>query len=385
MSTTPNRNNAAGQDVNGAGPAIRHVRYRDLSVENPALKLELLAAVDRVLTHGQILLGPEVEQLEEEIARYCGVDHCVGVASGTDALYVALRCIGVGPGDEVITTPLSWVATLNAIHICGATPVFVDIKDDLNIDASLIEAAITPRTKAIVPVHFTGRLCNMAAICEVASRHGVLVIEDAAQAFGANISGVYAGGFGDLATFSFNPMKVLPSYGEAGAVLAKRRDWYDKLIALRYLGTVDKEYCLYPSLNAKIDTIQAAMLLVNLKYVDDIISRRIEIARYYSEALGESVGCPTVSQGPDRPSVFFDYTITVDRRDAVQAHLESRGIETKIKHPILMPHQPGYSHLARPNVPVAETAVKRILSIPIHEKMSDAEVEFVADTVKSVQ
>jgi dTDP-4-amino-4,6-dideoxygalactose transaminase len=178
-------------------------------------------------------------------------------------------------------------------------------------------------------------------------------------------------------------MKVLPSYGEAGAVLAKRQDFYEKLIALRYLGTVDKEYCYYPSLNAKIDTLQAAMLLVNLKYVDDIISRRIEIARYYSETLGELVGCPSVSQGPDRPSVFFDYTITIDRRDSVQEYLESNGIETKIKHPILMPHQPGYAHLARPNVPVAENAVDHILSIPIHEKLSDSDVEYVADTLKA--
>ena len=364
--------------------SVKSIRFRDLSVFDPTLKSELLEAVDRVLTHGQIMLGPEVVQLEEAVASYCGTKYCVGVSSGTDALYVALRSIGIGPGDEVITTPLSWIATLNAIHVCGAEPVFVDVGEDLNLNVDLLEQAITPRTKAIVPVHFTGLLCDMVKLSAIAKKHGIVVIEDAAQAFGAHMEGTHAGAFSEVAAFSFNPMKVLPAYGEAGAVVTEDPELYEKLLALRYLGTMDREYCHYPSLNAKIDTIQAAMMLVSLKYFERNLNRRLEIADYYSSALDGVVKCPQVYRGTDRPSVFFDYTIVADQRDELKAYLESRGIEVKIKHPILMPDQPGYAHLEKPFLPVAERLVGQILSLPIHEKLTQEDLDYVVDSVKSV-
>ena len=366
-----------------AGKVNFKVPFRDLRVTDPALKAALLNAVDKVLSHGQLLLGPEVELFESTIAEYCGTRYCVGMASGTDALYLALRSVGIGPGDEVITTPLSWIATLNAIHICGGESVFVDITEDLNINADLIEEVITPRTKAILPVHFTGRLCDMRKICAVANKYNLLVIEDAAQAYGAYSNGTLAGAFGDVGAFSFNPMKVLPGYGEAGAVLTNDKEVYDMLIALRYLGTVDKEVCYYPSLNAKIDTLQAAMMMVSMNRMGDIVKRRNEIADYYSNALQAVVTCPQPPEGIHSQSAFFDYTIIAERRDELQTYLERHGVETKIKHPILMPHQPAYAHLSRVSLPVAERIVKQILSLPIHEKLTAKDIKYVADTVRT--
>ena len=305
------------------------VRYRDLSVKNPDLKKKLLQSVDRVLSHGQIMLGPEVGQFERKIAKLCHKKYAVGMNSGTDALYLALRSLNIGPGDEVITTPLSWVATLNSIILVGASPVFVDISEDLNINIDLIEKAITPRTKAIMPVHFTGKLCAMPRMQEIASKHGVALIEDAAQAFGAHINGAVAGSFGKIGCFSMNPMKVLCAYGEAGVVVTDEEDLYEKLLSLRYAGTINKEDCHYPSLNGRLDTIQAAMLLVNLKYVNQTIARHREIAKQYTDRLRDVVTCP---QDDGTCHVYYSYTIITDKRDELKEYLYSKGVETKIQH-----------------------------------------------------
>lgn len=361
---------------------INKVRFRDLSISDPILKKELLQAVDRVLTHGQLLMGEEVELFERKIADYCGTKYCVGVSSGTDAIYLALRTLDLNPTDEVITTPLSWIATLNAIHLAGAKSVFVDITEDLNINAELIESAITPNTKAILPVHFTGRLCNMERIRQIAKKYNLAVVEDAAQAFGAMSSGNYAGSFGNLAAFSMNPMKVFPGYGEAGVVLTNDKSSYEKLLALRYLGTVNKEICYYPSLNAKIDTIQAAMMLVSFKNLEHNINRRIEIANYYTSELFNIVKCPKNDFPPNSRCVFFDYTIMADSRDELKEYLDSKGIETKIKHPILMSNQPAYKFLHNQSFPIAEKAVKNILCLPIHEKLTLVETKYVCDHIK---
>src|SRR5262245_16925366 len=307
-------------------PSLRSpkVRYRDLAVDDPELRHRLLAAVDDVLRDGRLLMGPAVEQWERLIADYCGARFCIGVSSGTDAIYLALRACGIGPGDDVIVPAMSWVATVNAVVIAGATPVFVDIGDDLNIDVARIEPAITPKTRAILPVHYTGRLCDMAAIRAMAAAHGLLVIEDAAQAFGAADENGRAGGLGDAAAFSLNPMKVFPGYGEVGAVLANDEEVNERLKALRYLGTVNKEVCVEPALNFKMDTIQAAMMLVSFERVDPALDRRIAIATRYNEGLEGVVGCPRPPASPtDRSSVFFDYTITTPRRPELRRFLEA--------------------------------------------------------------
>lgn len=359
-----------------------HVRYLDLSVQDPGLKADLLGAVDRVLSHGQVILGPEVEELEAALAASCDRRYAVGVSSGTDALYLALRTLDIGPGDEVITTPMSWIATLNAIVMVGATPVFADISTDLNIDPARVADQVTPRTRAIVPVHFTGKMCQMDRLCQIAREHDLAVIEDAAQAYGAHLAdGRRAGSIGDIACFSMNSMKVLHSYGEAGAVVCDRVQFKEKLASLRYAGTVNREDCHYPSLNFRLHTLQAALLLVEFGRIEEIIAHRRRIANFYDEALKDVVGCP--SEDPEARDVYYTYTVQVDRRDELRSFLEERGIETKIHHPFLMPHQTAYKDSFKLDIPMAERLVGRILSLPNHEKMTAAETEHVAASVRA--
>jgi len=356
------------------------VPFLDLSVKDEALKAELLEAVDRVLSHGRFILGPEHDEFERAVAERCRRRHAVGVGSGSDALFLALRALEIGPGDEVITTPLTWVATTNAIVLNGATPVFVDVRDDLNIDPGLIEAAITKRTKAILPVHFTGQCCDMAAILEVAEKHGVAVIEDAAQAFGATYGGRPAGSFGRLACFSMNPMKVFRGYGEAGAVATDDDALKERLTSLRYAGTVNKEDCHWPSINGRLDTLQAAMLLVNLRHIDGKIEARRRVAESYDRLLDSIVSCPI--ENPACRHTYYSYTIACDGRDALMAFLLARGVETKIQHPFLMPHHAAYRGKFKASIPVAERLVRRILCIPNHEDMTAEDIAYVAGGIK---
>ena len=355
------------------------VRYRDLSVSDSKMKSELLSAVDKVLTHGKILLGPEVEEFEELIAKECGTKYAVGVGCGTDALYLSMRALGIGPGDEVITTPLSWIATVNAIVAAGAKPVFVDIGNDLNIDADLIENSITDKTKAIIPVHFTGRICNMEKIMEISKKNKIFVIEDAAQAFGANIKGKMAGSFGDTGCFSMNAMKVYSSYGEAGAIAVNNNKLKEFLISLRYNGTINKEDCHVPSVNARIDTIHAAMMNINAKYLPQRIKRIREISKYYNDKLKNIVECPLEDESFH---TYYSYTIKVDDREAFMNYLNENEIETKIQHPILMPFHTAYKEKYHPiYIPIAVKLVKKIICIPNHDKMTDQQVEYVVEKI----
>ncbi len=214
------------------------IPFLDLSVKDPEFRTELVQAVERVLEHGRILFGPEHELFEKKIAEFCGKKFAVGVNSGTDALYLTLRSMDIGPGDEVITTPLSWIATFNAISLCGATPVCVDLKNDLTINPDRIQQAITARTKVILPVHFTGKLCDMDRIMDIAASNRLFVVEDAAQAFGSRLRNRVAGSFGIANCFSMNPMKVFNSYGEAGAIVTDDERIHQKLVSLRYAGTI---------------------------------------------------------------------------------------------------------------------------------------------------
>jgi dTDP-4-amino-4,6-dideoxygalactose transaminase len=324
-----------------------------------------------------------VAAFERDFAARCNRRHCVGMGSGTAALYLALRALDVGPGDEVVTTPLSWISTLQAIDACGATPVFADIGDDLNIDPAAAAPLLGPRTKTIVPVHFNGRLCDMARLLPLAASAGAAVVEDAAQAFGACAYGGVAGSFGSLAAFSLNPMKNPRGFGEAGAVVTDSDIVRQRLEMLRYVGTVDREVCVERSLNFKIDALQAALIRVSLRHAEAITQRRLDIARRYDAALGNVVRCPPAAEGPDRPSVYFDYTILAERRNDLARFLLERGIEVKIKHACLMPDQPAYRHLRRPAVPNARRLVEQILSLPLHEKLTDDHIGYVTDSIRA--
>lgn len=355
------------------------VAFLDLRVTEEQERRELLESVDEVLRHGRIILGPEVEEFEQRVAERCGRRFAVGVGSGTDALILGLKSIGVGAGDEVITTPLSWIATANSIAINGATPVFADIDDDLNINPASIEPLITSRTKAILPVHFTGKLCRMSEIIEIADKHGLTIVEDCAQAFDADYEGRRAGSFGKIGCFSMNSMKVFAACGEAGVIVMDAEDLHERLISLRSHGTINREFCHELSHNARIDTLQAAILLKRLSRLNKVIARRREIATYYNSRFDGLVGIPKAEKGYGH--VYYTYTIRANRRDELVLFLKERGIETKIQHPLLMPHQPIYKDTAPGGFPKADRIVKEILCLPANEKITDRQREYVANRV----
>src|SRR5438270_13014147 len=356
------------------------VPFLDLRVTDDNERQNLLAAVDAMLRHGRIVLGPEVQELEREIALRCGRKYGVGVNSGTDALYLGLKSLGIGKGDEVITTVLSWIATANAIALTGATPIFADIDDDLNVDPARVERLITPRTKALMSVHYTGKMCRMTQLMQIANEHNLLVVEDASQAFDARYQGRIAGSFGDIACFSMNPMKVFAACGEAGMIVTDREDIYEKLISLRYNGTINREECVETSLNGRLDTLQAAILLRRLDGVKDIIQKRREIASWYDPQLKDVVGIPKEAGGEE--DVYYTYQIRADRRNELKTFLETRGIETKIQHPYLMADQPAYQHLQQKVFPNARRLVERILCIPAHEKLTRADIDYVPSNIR---
>jgi len=345
-------------------------------------KQELSLLVERltsVLMHGRLVMGPEVEQLEAAIAEYCSRKYVVAVGSGTDALYLALRALDIGPGDEVITTSLSWVATANAIALTGATPVFADILDDLNIDPLSVRSLVSNNTKAIVAVDYTGRACDMTELIAVAERHNLLLVEDGSQAFGAQYQGASCGSFGTISAISHNPMKVLAACGEAGSILCDDFQLYERLVSLRYNGTVNRETCIEPSLNGRMDTLQAAILLERLKTVSSVIEARQNNARFYDRALSEYVNIPVRST--DRADVYYTYTIRSSRRDELKSYLEGRGVETKVQHLFLMPQQPAYRLQIKGDFRNAEKLVKEVLCIPVHEKMTQEQRQYVVESI----
>jgi dTDP-4-amino-4,6-dideoxygalactose transaminase len=356
------------------------VPYLNLTVKDNDLKSELLHAADRVLSHGRLMLGPEVEELEHRVAEYCGVKYAVGVSSGTASLYLALRALDVGPGDEVITTCFSYIATANSIFLTGSKPVFIDINEDFNIDPGKVEKAVSKRTKVIMPVHFTGKICNISEIIAIAQKHNLFIVEDASQAFGAEYNGKKSGSFGKVSCFSMNPMKILAATGEAGMVVTHDKSIYETLKTLRYNGLINKTECRYKSYNAKIDTIQAAMLLVKLKYLQNVIDSRRKIASFYNKELADMVITP--KEEKDYLDIYYSYIFLCNNKDKLQLFLESNNIETKIQTPLIMPKQPAYKETTNDIFVVAENVVKKSLSIPFHENLTDEEMHYVIKKIK---
>lgn len=357
------------------------VRFLDLRVQDEDHRAAIHDAIDAVLRHGRFIMGPEHDEFEAAVADFCQTPFAVGVGSGSDALYLSLRSLDLQPGDEVITTPLTWVATTNAIVLAGGTPLYADIADDYNMDAATIEDQITSKTRAILLVHFTGQMCDMDKIMAIARKHNLVVIEDSAQAFGATYNGKPAGSIGSMGCFSMNPMKIMNGFGEAGAITVGDERKRDQLQSLRYAGTVNKENCVTPSINGRLDTIQAAILLVNLKRLPDKIEKRRKIASDYSAELSDIVGTPQLHN--DRDHIYYSYTLNCDRRDDLMAHLRADGIETKIQHPILMPDHDAYKGRINADIPSARRLVNRIVCIPCHENMTEDETRIVIDSIKA--
>jgi dTDP-4-amino-4,6-dideoxygalactose transaminase len=356
------------------------VPFLDLRIADAGLRRELVAAVEQIFIHGRILQGPEQDAFEAQLADYCGTRYAVGVGSGTDALFIALRALGIGPGDEVIAPCLSFVGTANGIALAGATPVFVDVGPDLTIDVDRVARAISPRTRAIMPVHFTGKLCGIGALIDLAERHRLLIVEDAAPAIGATWRGRKAGSFSAASALSMNPMKLLNACGEAGAVLTNDPEVRDRALALRYNGVINKEFCHWTSLNGRLDTIQAAILSKRLARLEAVIERRRTIARRYHAAFANMVDLPVEADG--YRDVYYTYTIQTDARDALQTYLGGRGIETKIQHEHLMPEHPAYRADVE-GFAIGRRATRRILCLPGHENLSEEQIGYVIDSVQA--
>jgi len=358
-----------------------HIPIFDLKIRDQGLKDELMEAFSKTLEHGRLFMGPEVEEFEEKIASEIGTKYAVGVGSGSSALYMALKASGIKPGDEVITTPLTWIITVNAIAACGATPVFADIRDDFNIDPASIEERITAKTKAIVPMHYAGHMCDMEAICAIANKNGLIIVEDAAQAFSASLNGQKAGSFSLAAGLSMNPMKNLGGYGENGVVVTNDEKVYQRLKRLRHAGTTSDpkkkitNECLEVSLNHKMDTINAALLLVSLKYFPEKIKKREAIAKRYDRELPSNI----FRQGYFQDEVHgrYCYAIKIKEQQQLKKFLENNQIETKILNLPLACDAPIYRQYNNIPVPEARKMLEMNLVIPSHENLRDNQIDFL--------
>ena len=350
----------------------------DLTPEIAELWDDLNAAFQRVMRSGQFILGPEVEAFEREVAEYLGVKHAVGVNSGTDALVIGLRAMGIGPGDEVITTAFSFFATAESISNIGATPVFVDIDErTFNVDPSLIEAAITPRTKAIMPVHLYGRPCEMDAILDVAERHGLQVIEDCAQSFGARHGGKQTGTFGWVGAFSFFPSKNLGGFGDGGLIATDDDAIAELSRMLRAHGSKKKYHNVMLGYNSRLDALQAALLRVKLPHIDRWNDQRRDAAHRYDELLTGTPGIVTPEIVPGH--VYHQYTIRVTdgRRDALQAELRRAGVGTAVYYPVPMSELAVYEKFAR-TAPVSGASAREVLSLPLSTSLGLRDQERVS-------
>lgn len=357
----------------------------DLAAGYRELRQEIDAAVARVLGAGAYVLGPETTAFEVEFAAYCGVSHAVGVASGTDALHLALRALGVGPGDEVITVSLTAVGTVAAIELAGARPVLVDVEALTGtIDPDLVERAVTARTRAIVPVHLYGQPADLAPILEAARRRSppIAVVEDCAQAHGARYAGRPVGGWGEAAAFSFYPTKNLGAAGDGGAVLTPDPQLADRIRLLRQYGWRERQVSEVAGYNSRLDELQAAILRAKLPRLDEWNDRRRKLAARYAELLaGTPLGLP-VERGKGR-HVYHLYVVQSPRRDALRAHLAARGIGSGVHYPVPVHLQPGYTRLGYPagSMPVSERLAQEVLSLPLHPQLSEDSLRAVTDAV----
>lgn len=370
-----------------AEPAPTPVPLLDLTAHHAPLLDALQEAMARVVASNRFILGPEVEALEAACATLTGARHAVGVSSGTDALLVALMALGVGPGDEVITTPFSFFATAGVIHRLGATPVFVDVDPvTFNLDVGRVEGAITPRTRAILPVHLFGQPCDVAALQDLACAHGLPIVEDAAQAIGATSDRGPIGSVGLLGCFSFFPTKNLGAFGDAGLVTTSDDDLAERVRRLRVHGAKPKYFHAAVGGNFRLDALQAAVLNVKLPHLERFTAARRRNADRYDAAFADAGLPPERLVTPRRVfpgHVYNQYTIRTDRRDALRAHLRERGVGTEIYYPRPLHLQACFAHLGHRegDLPVAERAAGEVLSLPIYPELEEARQRVVVDAV----
>ena len=353
------------------------IDFLDLKAVNQAFRGEWEAAAGAVLDSGHYVLGEQVAAFEAEFAAYCGVKHCVGVGNGLDALRLIIRGYGFGPGDEIIVPANTYIATVLAITANGCTPVLVEPDPvTFNLDPSLVEAHLGPRTVALLPVHLYGRLCDPAPLRELARRHHLVVIEDAAQAHGATVGGRRAGSLGDAAGFSFYPTKNLGCLGDGGAVTTADDALADRVRALRNYGSTSKHHHQLRGVNSRLDELQAAFLRVRLPHLDAENRRRREIADRYRQAVANPRLTLPEAPGPDH--VVHLLVATTDDRDALQTHLLRAGIGTAIHYPVPPHRQPAFADLAEVPLPITERLAGQVLSLPAHPPLTDSDIDQVA-------
>lgn len=362
---------------------VRHkVPYIDLISQHKKLRPDLVKAFHAVLNHSNFILGDEVRALEKKIAAYCGTKYAVALNSGTDALFLSLKALGINEHHEVITTPNSFLASASTIVAVGARPIFCDVGSDQNMDPLKLESVITKKTKAIMPVHLTGKVADMRPILKIAGKYKLPVIEDAAQAFGAVYRNKRAGSFGTVGCFSLHPLKTLNACGDAGILTTNDQGVADTVNQLRNIGLQDRGRADLWGYNSRLDTLQAAFILAKFKYLDSWIAKRRKNAEYYRKYLSDLVRCPS-EEDYEKP-VYHLFVIQTDRRDELQSFLSKHGIDSKIHYPIPIHLQRAAKDLGyrRGDFPVAERQSQRILSLPVYQTLSRAQLKYVVSTIR---
>ena len=355
----------------------------DLGKQFTEIREEIMEMMCRILESSHYILGPNVQEFEKKIADYLKVSGAIGVASGTDALHLSVEALGIGEGDEVITTPFTFFATVEAIIYTGAHPVFVDIEEEtFAIDCEKIEEKITRRTKALLPVHLFGHPADMKAIMHIAGKHRLSVVEDCAQAFGAEIKGKKVGSFGDTGCFSFYPSKNLGAYGDGGMITLRDGSVSDDIKGLRNHGSRGSYIHDSVGFNSRLDEIQAGILLIKLKRIDEYNRKRREKAELYSSLLSGAVACPTEKEGCYH--VYNQYTIRSEKRDEIQRRLKEEGISSVVYYPRTLHLQKALGFLGHRegDFPVAERAAREVLSLPIYPELEESAIKRIAGIVK---
>jgi UDP-2-acetamido-2-deoxy-ribo-hexuluronate aminotransferase len=362
----------------------QNIPFIDLKSQYSALEQNIKSRIDKVLEHGQYIMGPEVAELEDRLAAYTGAKYCITVASGTEALLISLMALGIKAGDEIITTPFTFVATAEVIVLLGAKPVFVDIESDTcNIDVSKIEAVISSKTKAIMPVSLYGQPADMDEINAIAARHNLAVIEDAAQSFGADYKGRKSCNLSTIGCTSFFPSKPLGCYGDGGAIFTSDEAIAQACREIRVHGQSRRYVHTRVGVGGRMDTLQCAIVLAKLERFEWEVEQRKKNGAGYNNLMDE-VGQPRVQQRMDRTGVYAQYTVFVKDREQVQERLKQAGVPTAVHYPVPLNEQPAYVHLCEVgDTPIAKSAAQRVMSLPMSADLEASSLAFIVDSLKN--
>jgi len=360
------------------------IPYINLGLQHKPIKDEILSAIGTVLENGQFILGEELSKFEKAFAKISGTKYALGVANGTDALFLSLKAIGITKGDEVITAPNSFLASASAVIIAGGTPVFADVREDFNLDPEKVEKAITPKTKAIIAVHLTGRPAPMDELLAIAKKHNLHIIEDGAQAIGAIYKNKPVGSFGTTGCFSLHPLKNLAAGGDGGVITTNNESIYNYLTVARNHGLKNRDECSFWSYNSRLDNLQAALLNVKLKYLDKWTQRRRDFASLYYEQL-EDLPMIVPHDMPYEKSVYHTFIIQTEDRNELKEHLARKGVDTKIHYPIPIHYQEAAKELGykKGDFPITERQAETILSIPIYPELTDDQVGYIIGEIRN--